>query len=189
MKLFRRIAAVALMLAGVYVIGQAAISYGQGKGDSKGEPKPAPAPSRVKWNEKKIAFEMRDKKWTEVFTWVADQAQMPYSSSYTPTGTLNFVNPRIYKDAKDQIGPPRQYTLLEIFDVINEILIGQHRYILLRGDNVLTLVPADEDLPDTLVPRVVKEDLPERGRTEVVEIAVLVKGLNVEELAPELIRL
>ncbi len=196
MKLIRRIAVVALMSAGIYLIGQAASTFAQGTkgvdpkavdpkaGDKKPvEPKVLLTSSKPNWNEKKIAFEMDKKPWGAVMTWFADQTQMPYASPYTPTGTLTFINPR------DDKGVARKYTLIEVYDIINEILQGQHKYTILRGDNVLTLVPADEPIPELLIPRVSMDELKSRGRTEIVEVVVEPKGQNVDEFAPELIRL
>src|SRR4029077_1970525 len=74
---------------------------------------------RPRWNDKLIAFEMRGKEWKTVFEWFSDQTGMPYSSKYPPpTGTFTFINPKV-------AGKPREYTVAEIFDLINEVLQAQ----------------------------------------------------------------
>lgn len=183
MKLFRRFAVSALLLAGLYLIGHAASSYAQGKKDEKGGPK-TPAKARPNWNDEQFAFEMRGKPWSTVIEWFCDKTEMPFSSTYgVPTGTFNFITP---KDAK---GNPRKYTLAEIYDIINESLQTQQKYTLLRRETTLTLVPADEPIPGPLVPRVKVEDLKARGKTEIVEVVVKPKRGNVDEMAPEIKRL
>ena len=135
---------------------------------------------RPRWNDKLIAFEMRGKEWKTVFEWFSDQTGMPYSSKYPPpTGTFTFINPKV-------AGKPREYTLAEIFDIVNEVLQAQNKFTLLRREHSLTLVPADEPTPADLVRHVDDaKDLDECARTEIVQLMVRLVSLNADEFAPE----
>ncbi len=139
--------------------------------------------TRIDWTQKVISFEMRDKKWSAVFEWLADQTGMPFSSVFPPpAGTLTFINPT-------SNGQPRTYTLAEVFDVINEILQSQTKHTLIRRELTLTMVPADA-VPKELIPRVLVPDLPKRSRTEVVEVVIQLKDhLNAVEVAADAKRL
>jgi hypothetical protein len=118
----------------------------------------------VNWSGKRIDFEKRNQPWREVLDWFAQQTRLSYVSKYAqPTGILSFDPPN------DENGKPRKYTLVEIFDILNEGLIIEHRLILVRGEKTLTMFSADEMIP---IPRVRLKDLPGRGRTEVVMIVV-----------------
>jgi hypothetical protein len=143
------------------------------------------APKPVDWNATRIAFEMGGKPWSAVLAWFADQTQMPCRAKVPlPMGTLTFISPR------DQWGRPREFTLTEIFDIINERLQAQENLTLLRGDTALTMVPADQEIPRHLIPRVNLHELRERGRTEIVEVVVkLPAGFDAEEFAPQANRL
>src|SRR5262245_55139564 len=126
MTLFRRISAVCLVSGGLLFMGLAAsTAQGPKKGDPKKDAGKEPVPAgRVNWHEKKIAFEMRGKEWRTVFEWLADQSGMPYASPYpAPGGTFTFINPTVN-------GKPREYTLAEAFDIINEILQGATKHTL-----------------------------------------------------------
>jgi hypothetical protein len=130
-----------------------------------------PSDARVDWSTKRVAFEMRGKPWAQVFEWFVDQTGMPFRSKYPPpAGTFNFINP---KDPKT--GKPREYTLNEVYDTINEFLQAEHKFTLLRSDTTLTMIPADEPIPPGLVPRVTLDELPRRSRTEIVEIVLKLK--------------
>ena len=141
-----------------------------------------PNPGRVDWHEKKYAFEMRDKPWTDVFGWLSDQSNMPFSASNRPTGTFTFFNP------KDDKGNSRKYSLLEVFDIINEFMQAEKKFTIIRRESTMVIVAADEPIPPILVPRIEISELESRGKTEYVEIVIpLTKaGLNADEFAPQL---
>src|SRR5262249_19560646 len=105
---------------------------------------------------------------------------LPFVSKYkAPAGTINFIAPK-----------GREFSLLEIYDLINERLQATEKFTLLRSDVSMSLVPADEDPPPSLVPRITIEELKRRGRTEIVELLIPLKGsLVAEEFAPSFKRL
>lgn len=123
--------------------------------------------TRPKWNEKRVAFEMRAKEWKYVFEWFSDQAGLPFSTGFPPpTGTFTFINPKVG-------GKAREYTLAEIFDIFNEVLQSQHKLTLLRRENSLCMFPADEVIPGELVRRLADvKDLDECANTEIVQVVV-----------------
>lgn len=141
---------------------------------------------RVDWKGGKIAFEMRNKPWASVFEWLSDQTGLPYASNYPPPpGTLTFINPRDPKTKEE-----RKYNLLEVYDTINEILQITTKHTLLRRDNLLTMIPADAEIPGTLIPRITLEELEQRAKTDIVEVVIKLKGqINAEEFAPDVKRM
>lgn len=180
MILFRRIGALLSLTAGFAVLALTAATFAQGP--KKDEPKKADAkPAQIvrpKWNEKRVAFEMRGKEWRTVFEWLSDQSGLPYASSYPPpAGTFTFVNPTID-------GKPYEYTLAEAFDFINDMLIIKTKHILIRRETMITMFPADVDLPDQVIPLIQIDDLKERGKTEIVRTVIKLEGHNSEDVAP-----
>ena len=188
MILFRRIGALLLTLAGLTVMGVAASSVAQDalpKKDEKvvelklGVRKDEGGPHSVDWQEKKYAVNLSGKKWKDIFEWLGDQSRLHYSSIYpAPGGSITFSPP------KDEKGNPIKLSLVEMFDVINEMLQAHHKHTLVRRDNSLTMVPADE-VPPWIVQRIRVEELSSRGKTEIVEVIIDLNksGLNADEFA------
>jgi hypothetical protein len=127
---------------------------------------------------KATAFEFRQVPWARVFEWLSDRTGLPVLSAQKPTGTFTFVSPQ----------PGKTYTVPEVVDILNEALLGQH-FLLVRRERSFTVVPADERIDPTLVPRVRPEELESRGRTELVSLVVTLKSSAAEDLAPEVKKL
>jgi hypothetical protein len=99
--------------------------------------------------------------------WFAEQTKSTYQSEYpVPGGILDFDPPN------RENGEPRTYTLAEIFDIINDVLICEHKFILLRSEKTLTLFPADAEIPASFFQRVRLHDLKYHAKSELVEVAV-----------------
>src|SRR5262249_5090477 len=131
--------------------------------------------------DRRISFEMRDKPWKQVIEWFADESGLAFVGSYIPTGTFNFISPRVN-------GKPKQYTLAEIVDLINDGLLSgpvTQKYILIRGPATFTLLPADERPDPALIPRVTIEDLKSRGKKEMASVVVKLKMLVAEDFVKE----
>ena len=131
---------------------------------------------------KSIAFEMRDKPWIgdkgSVLEWLSDQTGMPVSiSSAKPTGTLTFINP--HAD-----GPPKQYSLAEVIDILNGELLKQ-KLILVRRAHTFSIEPADEKLDPAVLPRVSPAELDQYGDTELVSVVFPLTSLVAEDFAGE----
>jgi type II secretory pathway component GspD/PulD (secretin) len=122
-------------------------------------------------------FHFQDKPWGAVLAWLGEQTSLPVVGNVKPTGTFTFVPPA-----------GKQYTVAEMIDIINEALQMQ-KYILIRGERSLIVVPADEKIDPSLVPRVLPADLGLRGRTELVSVVLPVKSFQVDDIAPDVKKL
>jgi RNA polymerase sigma factor (sigma-70 family) len=140
------------------------------------QPRPkAPSPRPP---EKTFVFELRDKPWPGVLEWYSEISGLPYVGTYRPRGKATFIPP----------SRKRTYTLGEITDVLNELLMAQD-YVLVRRTATFTLLPADQKIDGSLLPEVRVEDLHKRGRTELVRTVLALKAISVEDLAPEVKKL
>jgi RNA polymerase sigma factor (sigma-70 family) len=124
--------------------------------------------------EQTFAIEIRDKPWSNVFEWYSDISGLPFVSNSKPPGTFTFIPP----------GPKQRYTLTQITDFLNEALLAQ-KYVLVRREASFTVLPADEKIDPTLLPRVRLEDLGKRGRTELVTVVIPLKNLSATDFGPE----
>jgi type II secretory pathway component GspD/PulD (secretin) len=128
--------------------------------------------------EKTIAFELRDKPWASVFEWYSEVSGLAFAGSHKPTGTATFI------PAKGK----GKFTLAEITDILNEMLLTQ-KYILIRRDATFTVLPGDEKVDPILVPRVRLDDLAKRGKTELVSVLLPLTVLKAKDSAPEIKKL
>jgi RNA polymerase sigma factor (sigma-70 family) len=121
--------------------------------------------------EKRHEFEMREQPWAKVFEWYSNQTGLGYVGTSKPTGTFTFIPPR----------GKRTYTLAEITDILNEALL-ERKYLLIRRTVTFTVLPADEKVDPTLVPRVRVGDLEKRGRTELVSVVLPLTRVRAKEI-------
>jgi RNA polymerase sigma factor (sigma-70 family) len=146
----------------------------KGEPPSKEEPPPkADKAEPPKAEEKRYSFEMREQPWIKVLEWYTEISGLPYIGISKPTGACTFIPP---KDKK--------YTVAEITDILNEALNAQN-YILLRRDASFTVLPADEKIDPTFVPRVRLDDLDKRGKSELVSVVIPLTVLNAREIGPD----
>src|SRR5205823_13533554 len=108
--------------------------------------------------EKRVKFEFNNKRWNEVFEWLSDQTGLPLASSIKPTGSFTFIAP------KGSVGATQGYTIPEVIDIVNEVLL-QQKYLLIRRDATFIIIPADEKPDPLVVPHVRAEDLLSRGNS------------------------
>jgi RNA polymerase sigma factor (sigma-70 family) len=134
-------------------------------------------PPMPKSQPKLFAMEFRDQPWAKVFEWYVDISGLPFIGTSKPTGSFTFIPPG-----------KRQFALEEITDILNEALLAQ-KYILIRRAASFTVLPADEQIDPSLVPRVQPGDLEKRGRTEVVSVMLPLKNVNAKELAADVKKL
>src|SRR5262249_14684246 len=117
--------------------------------------------------------------WANVIEWLVEQTGLPYVGIKPPTGTFNYVAP------KDQ-----KVTICQAIDLINDgLLISKNAYLIVRRETSLTLLPADAKPDPKDIPRVSLEELQTRGKTELVQILLVVNGLIVEDYAGEIKKL
>jgi hypothetical protein len=123
------------------------------------------------------AFEFQNKPWSAVFEWLSDQTGLPVVGNAKPTGTFTFVPPA-----------GKKYTVAEMIDIVNDSLQMQ-KYLLIRGEHSLIVVPADEKIDPSLVPRVLPADLGLRGRTEMVSVVIPLRTVKADDIAPDVKKL
>jgi type II secretory pathway component GspD/PulD (secretin) len=145
----------------------------------KAEPELPKGAAPARPADKKVFFEMRDKPWSQVLEWLSDITNLPVLTNYRPTGTFTFLPPG---------RGPKEYTLAQVIDILNEGLLHQ-KYLLIRRAASFTLVPADERVDPALVPRVSLDELDQRGNTELVSVLVRLTALKAEDIVPEVRKL
>src|SRR5262245_6100754 len=127
---------------------------------------------------KLIKFEMSGELWSKVIEWYSQVSGLPFVSTVKPpTGTFNFIPSKVNSK-------PKEYTIAEITDILNEALI-EKGYIILRADASFTLHPADLKIDPSRVPLVTEEGLIDRGIKEVVQLQFKINTLDAESLVPE----
>ena len=126
---------------------------------------------------KTLNLDMQSKPWKAVFEWLSEQTRLPVVAGQVPAGTLSVLSPR-----------NKTYNLSEVIDVLNEALIDQ-KYLLIRGDQSIRLVPADAKIDPTLLPRVSLDELGNRGRTELVSVELPLRHVKAAELGSEVKKL
>jgi RNA polymerase sigma factor (sigma-70 family) len=131
-----------------------------------------PKGNRPKAREKTYPFEVRDKPWAEVLKWYADISGTPFVGSDRPRGRVHFIAPQ----------GNRRYTLGEIIDILNELLVPQ-KVFLHRNEASFTLLSADEMRMQ--IGRNKLDDLRRRGQTELVQVTLPLNRLKAEEIGPD----
>jgi WD40 repeat protein len=127
--------------------------------------------------DKKFTFSVNNKPWADVFAWLSDATGMAVVANYKPTGTLTFHGPR-----------DKKYTIPEILDIINEGLLSNsltQKYLLIRGERNLILLPAEEKVDPSLVPRLNVNELDKQGRTVLASVVVPLRNVKVEDVVAE----
>ena len=152
------------------------------KAEPKAESHPETPPD---WTKTRIPFHVVDKPWREVLKWFAQKANMPLvHAERSPASTFTYVPP-----LDPVTGIPVEHTLVEILDVLNDSLQRDHERWLVRDGRLVLYVTAD-GLFDIPIPKVKLADLRDRGRTEIVQVVILVRaGMDAQEVAPDIKRL
>jgi type II secretion system protein D len=152
-----------------------------------GDPIQAPAPSAApvkkaesesadKAGPKTIEFEIRDKPWKSVLEWVSEKSGMGIIAKTTPKGSFTYYSPG-----------KKAYTIPEVIDILNgSLLSGPEKHILVRHDQNLILVAADEPIDPAILPRIQVKDLKDHGNTEMVQVVMQLKSLLADEVAKEM---
>jgi RNA polymerase sigma factor (sigma-70 family) len=133
--------------------------------------------AKSKEAEKTYAIEVRDKPWKQVIEWYVEITGLTFVGGQIPEGTFTFVAPA-----------GKRYTVGEITDILNELLL-QQKYLLMRRAKSVTLVPADETIDPTLIPEVTLQELRKRGKTELVALVVPLMFVQAKDIAPEIKKL
>ena len=120
---------------------------------------------------KELSFNFRYAPWADVLTLFAEAAGLTLDLNAVPPGSFN------YRDN-------RKYTPMQALDVLNGYLL-QKGYVLVRRDEFLVVVNIDAGIPPNLVPTVPLEELPARGRNELMTVLIPLEGMTAEEAAVE----
>lgn len=119
-----------------------------------------------------MSFNFRYAPWEDVLKLFADASGLTLDLYAIPPGTFNY-----YDNGK--------YTPTQALDILNGYLI-QKGFILVRRDEFLVVLNIDAGIPPNLVPTVTIEDLPKRGRNELLTVVMsLPDGMAPEEMATE----
>jgi type II secretory pathway component GspD/PulD (secretin) len=121
--------------------------------------------------EPRMAFNFRYAPWAEVLKLFAETAGLTLDLNDTPTGTFNY-----YDD--------RQFTSTEALDVLNGYLLPKG-YLLVRRDRFLVCLNLDDGIPPNLVPVISPEELPHRGKNELVSVVIPLDGIKADDVAGE----
>jgi RNA polymerase sigma factor (sigma-70 family) len=168
-----KLVAACVFLSGALGIGGALSMPKPGGPGLANADQPPPNAASPRPPEETFVFELRDKPWPAVLEWYSEISGLAYVGRYRPRGKATFIPPT----------RKRKYSLGEITDVLNELLMAQN-HILVRRTTTFTLLPADEKLDGSLLPEVRPEDLPRRGKTELVATVLLLKATSVADVAP-----
>ncbi|HET6575330.1 MAG TPA: secretin N-terminal domain-containing protein, partial [Fimbriiglobus sp.] len=133
-------------------------------------PAPRPAAAAPK-PAKTYSSKFNKSSWDAVLDWFAKATGLNQITTQKPGGTVTLTI-----DDK---------TLPETIDLLNAAL-AKEKFILVRGEQSFTLHPADLKVPPELIPQASVEDLPSRGRTEMVQVFIPLKTLSAEEIAPQI---
>jgi type II secretory pathway component GspD/PulD (secretin) len=115
-----------------------------------------------------LEFRFREQPWADVLQWFAQQEGLTLIMDRTPPGTFT------YQDS-------RQYTSAQAIDLLNSVLMTRG-FTLIRREKMLTLMQVSDAIPIELIPEVKLEDLPSRGRFELVRVKFPLGGRPVEEV-------
>lgn len=117
----------------------------------------------LEWNKKFVYFKGFRGSWEDQIRWFAQEAGMEFVAS-SPLPIICGINPKFQPESK-------LYSLVEVFDIINEILQGSTRHTLIRSGNKLILFSDEGSFVEwPALPLVQIRDLPGRGNTEVVRM-------------------
>lgn len=106
--------------------------------------------------EQKLRFQFREQSWADVLQWFARQDNLTLVMDRAPSGAFTYSD-------------NRSYTPTEAIDLLNSVLLTKN-FTLLRRDRMLTVIELTTDIPIELIPRIKLEDLPSRGRFELVSV-------------------
>lgn len=137
----------------------------QSGGTASIEPKPAG----------KISFNFRYAPWSEVLKLFAETAGLTLDLNDVPPGTFNYF---------DQ----GAYTPTEALDILNGYLL-QKGYVLVRRDKFLVSLNIDNPIPPNLIPNITVEELPQRGKNELMSLVIPLEGVDAAQVATEVANL
>ncbi|TWU46014.1 Bacterial type II/III secretion system short domain protein [Novipirellula aureliae] len=119
----------------------------------------------------KLRFQFREQPWGDVLQWFASQEGLTLVMNQVPPGTFTYTDTRSYSAA-------------EAIDLLNSVLLT-HGYTLVRREKMLTVFQLSNSIPIELVPRVQLEELPSRGRFELISVLFSLGNRPVDAVMKE----
>jgi type II secretory pathway component GspD/PulD (secretin) len=119
----------------------------------------------------KLMFQFREMKWDHVLSWFATQQDLTLVMDRTPPGAFT------YSDS-------RSYSASEALDLLNSVLMTRG-FTLVRREKMLTVMELSDAIPMELIPRITLDQLPQRGRFELVSIEFPLAKRPVEAVIKE----
>lgn len=120
----------------------------------------------------RLSFNFRYAPWTEVLKDFAERAGLTLDLNVVPPGTFSYLD-------------NQEYTVTEALDVLNGYLL-QRGYILVRRDRFLTPINIDEPIPPNMVPVVTVDELPQRGKNELVSVTIPLESVEADKVVGEI---
>src|SRR5262249_48033448 len=120
-----------------------------------GEPPKADPPTTP---ERTVKLEMGKKPRKDVRAALPEETKAPLIATSYPKGSFTFISPK-----------DKAYTIPEVIDILNEALLaeeGTNKYLIIRRERSLTLIPADEKVKSDFLPQVTRETISSHGDTE-----------------------
>jgi type II secretory pathway component GspD/PulD (secretin) len=138
--------------------------------DKKPDEKKVEPPAKP---EKMVTVNFDKADWSIVLEWYQKESGLVFVGTAKPEGPVTIR------------GLDQKYTITQATDLLNEAMMPKG-FILVRQTATFTLIPVDQKVNWSLVPTITLEELPRRGRTELVIATLVLKTINVEDAAPEL---
>src|SRR5262249_39835018 len=138
-----------------------------GSGTGTGTPTPALPP------EKTVTVNFKIAEWGDVLEWFSKESGLTPIYSVKPTGSVTLQPPK-----------DRKFTMGEVVDLLNEAMMQQKSPPTRRRVPSPTL-PSDEKVDGSVIPRIEMNELPRRGKTELVQVLMPLQTLAVEDTMPE----
>ncbi|MFN7770808.1 MAG: secretin N-terminal domain-containing protein, partial [Planctomycetaceae bacterium] len=131
-----------------------------------------PSETKVDPSTVRMSFKFQFAPWDQVLKLFAETAQLSLDMNEVPTGTFNY-----YDD--------REYTVPEALDILNGYLLRKG-FVLIFRDRFLVVWNLDDPPPPNLVPQVTPEELPKRGKNELMSIVIPLKGTDPKTAAEDI---
>ena len=109
-----------------------------------------------------LKFNFQEQKWDAVLNWFAKQDGAALVMDEVPPGTFS------YSDTKG-------YTPTQAIDLLNSVLLTRG-YTLIRQERMLIVIRLSDTIPLEFFPRVTLDELPSRGRFEMVSVEFNIGG-------------
>ena len=109
-----------------------------------------------------LGFNFENAPWKIVLEFFATKAGLTLDTTQLPPDTFN------YRD------PDNLYTITEALDIMNGYLVGKE-FILIRNNKLLSVRNLKEPIPPGMIPDVHADDLPNRGRNELMRVVFKIK--------------